>query len=133
MVLGCDDGKICALGADGAVHWTYDILYRVESIYPVDVNGQVQLLVGSESKLLHSLTAEGGLAWTRKVAGWIRDICVAYIDHDGQAEVILSIFSLGHSIQTSRSILQVWKILDGGKWRQLTDLCKEKLYRRVGS
>jgi len=123
LVLGCDNGTIYALRDDRSVYWTFDTSYRIEAIRPLEVDGQVQLLVGSESQMLHSLTADGKLAWTCETMGWVRDILVADVDNDDQAEVILSVFSSG-SAQASRSYLQVWKILDRKRRDWLANLCE---------
>jgi hypothetical protein len=112
LILGCDNGKVIVLGDDHQVRWTYDIGFRIEAIRMLEIDGKRQLLIGSESQTLYSLTPEGDIAWKFNTAGWVRDIEVADLDNDGCPELVLSIFSVIQSVQKSNYYLQVWKVLD---------------------
>jgi hypothetical protein len=124
LVLGCDNGKIIVLGKDHQVQWIYDIGFRIEAIRMLEIDGQKQLLVGSESQTLYSLTPQGSIAWAFNTLGWVRDIEVADIDGDGCIELILSTFSVIQSVQKSNYYLQVWKVLNRDNRKMFADLVR---------
>jgi len=65
--VGCEDGKLYTLDANGSLIWTYDANSPFLSSPSSGLNGNIY--VGSKNGKLHAIDADGNLLWTHTTDG----------------------------------------------------------------
>lgn len=115
ILAGAEDRNVYVIDSSGWLRWRCLLPHSILSLQASDIDQdtKVEILAGCADGNLYVLDKDGNLLWKYRASDRIRALKAADIDGDGCTEIVLGI----------EDELEVLRVLDQGKVRELIDQC----------